>query len=64
MEGVFKVISGIVTVLILVAVFALMIGHKPKPCPPHICYPKDRIVTAEQYLAANPSKPRTTPPTT
>lgn len=30
---------------------ALMLGVRPKPCPRHICLPREEVVTAEQLIA-------------
>lgn len=51
-EGSLRLASMVVTVLIIAAVIALALGREPKECPPHICLPKSKIVSAEQLLAA------------
>ena len=51
MEGILRVASLIVLGLIVWGIILLAAGGKPKECPPHICYPKEQIVTAEMLIA-------------
>lgn len=51
MAVVFKLASRLATILIVLAVLAMCVGVKPKPCPRHICLPKECITTAEELVA-------------
>lgn len=55
-EAVTKAMAGCVTILIVIGVLMMFAGQKPKPCPSHICYPPERIVTVEQMMKDDPDR--------
>ena len=59
MEGILKLLSTFVGGLLILAALLTCVGGKPKPCPSHICLPKEQIVTVEELIAENPERFRT-----
>ncbi len=46
----------VVGLIALAAIAVFVFGHKPKPCPRHICFPRDEVVTVEQMRWADPAR--------
>lgn len=61
-------IGQIIACLLIVSAFGVFIlGVKPKPCPRHICFPRNEVVTVEQMIQSDPGRfdpdrPRATAP--
>ncbi|CAN5183781.1 hypothetical protein BH09PSE1_BH09PSE1_15690 [soil metagenome] len=46
----------VVGLIALAAIAVFVFGHKPNPCPRHICFPRDEVVTVEQMIRADPAR--------
>lgn len=46
----------VVGLIVLAAISVFVFGYEPKPCPRHICFPQNEIVTVEQMIRDDPAR--------
>jgi len=46
----------VVGLIALAAIAVFVFGYRPKPCPRHICFPRDEVVTVEQMMRDDPAR--------
>ena len=48
--------QAVIALVVFAAVAVIVFGYEPEPCPRHICFPRDEVVTVEQMIRDDPAR--------